>query len=246
MKRYYVYLLLDPRNFYVPFYVGKGCKNRARFHLWNRPNERNSFKQRKIDNIRKAGYEPTISYWAKNLSHADALKLESELILKFGRANNKTGILTNLTDGGEGTSGWIPDQNWLDKHNERLKRENIKPCEAAVLNSVAKRKGVPLSDNHKQKLSESMKGREFSSETRHKISEAKTNPSSDTRRKMSMAQKDKRIITWFHPIIGQVICCRQDLMQKYPDLNLTSSELGKLIKGKYPTCKGWSIISNPE
>lgn len=36
----------------------------------------------------------------------DAFLLENELVLKYGRVDNNTGILRNLTNGGEGSSGF--------------------------------------------------------------------------------------------------------------------------------------------
>jgi hypothetical protein len=255
-------MLLDPSNFYIPFYVGKGCNYRAKTHLYNSKNKLDTHKQRKINKIRQMGYEPTISYWKTGLSNEEAVELEIELISRLGRSNNKTGILTNLTNGGEGTSGWMPDQKWLDRHNELMQTGILKPpSEAAIKNSAIKRKGVPLTESHKQKLSAKMIGREFSSETRRKISEAKSNPSLETREKMSKAQSgkvisqdtkkkmsetrtDKTIICWIHPHFGIETCSRQELISKYPQLNLRSGELGKLLSGIYKTHKGWSLITN--
>lgn len=49
------------------------------------------------------------------------LKKESELVLKYGRLNNGTGILTNLTDGGEGLSGFIPSDELKKRWGESRK-----------------------------------------------------------------------------------------------------------------------------
>jgi hypothetical protein len=94
--KYYVYVLLDPRNFYIPFYVGKGSGNRAKAHLQNRKSD-NSFKEAKIKSIRRDGFEPTVLFWQTEISEEQAYKLEAELIQRFGRKGyEENGILTNV------------------------------------------------------------------------------------------------------------------------------------------------------
>ena len=116
---FYTYLLLDPRNFYLPFYVGKGKNKRAESHLkeTNINKTDNEIKFRIIQNIRKTNQEPIIFYWNKNLSEIESLKLEKELILKFGRINMGTGILSNLTDGGDSNKGYKMTNEIKEKIN---------------------------------------------------------------------------------------------------------------------------------
>lgn len=47
-----------------------------------------------------------VVFYKENISKEEAFKIEVSLIEKF-RLNKKTGILTNLTDGGEGSKGSI-------------------------------------------------------------------------------------------------------------------------------------------
>lgn len=51
---YYVYLLLTPRKFFLPFYVGKGKKDREGWHLTEdaQVNDPNKHKQNTINAIR--------------------------------------------------------------------------------------------------------------------------------------------------------------------------------------------------
>lgn len=100
---FYVYLLLDPRKLYTPFYVGKGSRRR-KFTTVCRGD--NIFKNRVIQKIKQAGHRPSVLIWQDGLSEGDAHRLEMELIQRFGRRNiSRDGLLVNLTDGGEGTVG---------------------------------------------------------------------------------------------------------------------------------------------
>lgn len=102
-NEFYVYVLLDPRKCYSPFYVGKGHGSRAKISA--REAGTNSLKKNVIYKIKNSGHKPVIMYWEKELNECRAFEIEIELIARWGRRNNNTGILTNLTDGGEGTVG---------------------------------------------------------------------------------------------------------------------------------------------
>jgi len=94
-NEYYVYIYL--REDGTPYYVGKGKNKRA-------------YQKHQFVPVPKT--DDRIIFVHTNLSENDALEKESELILQYGRKNNDTGILRNLTDGGEGTSGYkfTPEQ----------------------------------------------------------------------------------------------------------------------------------------
>ena len=81
--KYYVYEYL--REDGTPYYVGKGQGKRWRdpHSVAIPPKERVKFVQ-------------------ENMLEQDAFRLEEELILKYGRKDLGTGILRNLTSGGEG------------------------------------------------------------------------------------------------------------------------------------------------
>ena len=114
---FYVYALLDPRKpgpfkygrwkfEYEPFYIGKGKANRAFKHFEQTIDTcKNLHKVRKIAKIRReTGEEPILAFKRSGLSEDDAHQLEISLIRRIGRSDLKRGPLTNLTDGGEGTS----------------------------------------------------------------------------------------------------------------------------------------------
>ena len=131
---FYTYLYLDPRkpgNFnygiyhfdYEPFYVGKGHNNRCLKHL---KDSRKSYKVNKIKKILSESLEPIIIKYQENLLECQALKLEIDLIKTIGRLDLKTGTLTNLTDGGQGTSGNIPTEETKYKNGSALRGKKIK------------------------------------------------------------------------------------------------------------------------
>lgn len=102
----YVYIYYDPRNTPIePIYVGKGVNDRMYHHVNKKCH--NPILERKLTNIKELGLEPIIEKIQDDISDEEALKLERELIVKYGRIDLKTGTLCNLTEGGEGTFGKI-------------------------------------------------------------------------------------------------------------------------------------------
>jgi hypothetical protein len=89
---FYVYALKDPRsNPALPFYVGKGAGTRAWDHEL-RADE--SAKGKRIREIQAAGLEVLTVKLVEDLSEAEALRIEAELISAFG-TEECGGMLTN-------------------------------------------------------------------------------------------------------------------------------------------------------
>ncbi len=87
---------------FQPFYIGKGCRDRETAHLFTSSLKGKSLKNNKIKSILRHTQEEPIHYRVyENLSEEEALSLEIEMIKYFGRVDLGTGILTNMTDGGD-------------------------------------------------------------------------------------------------------------------------------------------------
>lgn len=89
---FYVYAIKDPRAKQPkPFYVGKGAGSRAFDHLISPDGTR---KYKRIQEILKTGKKPIVDILIDDLTEAQALKMEAELIAAFG-TEASGGILTN-------------------------------------------------------------------------------------------------------------------------------------------------------
>lgn len=167
---YYVYLLLDPRNFYAPFYIGKGKKGRWKDHLSPSRDGQNRFKNSVITKIKATGQDIPVLIWQTNMSEKDAYDLEIELIARFGRRIDESGILTNLTLGGEGGRGIIHTHEFRERCRQRMlgagsptygvghTEEARRKISEAKRASVAAGNVTRHSEDHRQKLREDNAG----------------------------------------------------------------------------------------
>jgi hypothetical protein len=119
----YVYRYLDPRpgKNLVPIYVGKGTGPRLETHLQE---TRNPLFARILAKCAKVGLKPIIEIVQHFEDEASAFRLEIELIAKYGRRNLRTGTLCNLTNGGEGISGFklsrrVEEAQQAEKRNQK-------------------------------------------------------------------------------------------------------------------------------
>lgn len=186
---YYVYLFLRSKDSehgpkYSPYYVGKGCRNRAYEKSGRRcpaPRDR-SF----------------IVFIQEGLTEEEAFSLERYCIALYGRIDQGGGMLRNLTDGGDGISGYkhLPEtisrvrnalkgrpSHWIGKRHSLQARARMS----------ASAKGRKASDETKKKMSDMRKGRKMSEEARQKLIQARLGQqhSEETRQKISQNRKGK-------------------------------------------------------
>ena len=160
---YYVYQWL--REDGTPYYIGKGKEGRA-WRKGSPPKER-------------------IEIITEGLSEQAALALEVELIAKYGRKDLGTGILRNLTDGGDGMSGYTHTD--ITKANMRgrvLSESTRAKISTAMKGRTSNRKGVTLSEETKTKMRGPRQG-DTKPRTRKPHSE-------ETKQRMREAQRRRR------------------------------------------------------
>ena len=188
---YYTYAYL--REDGTPYYIGKG----KGFRLY--------VKKRIVPLPSK----DRIIYLKRNLTEQEAIKHEIYMISVYGRKDLGTGILRNLTDGGEGTSGWVPSSETRKKFSEinkgrtaseETKRKMSESQKGRTHSEETKKrisdsqKGKILSEEHKMKMSQSNKGKIISEETKRKMSESQKGRthSEETKRNISNALSGKK------------------------------------------------------
>ena len=155
----------------------------------------------------------------EKLEWEEACRIEKELIAFYGRVDLGTGILRNLTDGGEG----LPNPS--KETRERLSK--LKSGENHPLF------GKSHSKETREKMSKSKSGennpwfgKSLSKETRDKISKKNSKPKN-----------------WYHPDHGEVLQKSiSELVKLFPEQNLSLGCLSEVAKGVRSHHKGWTAL----
>jgi len=147
LNSYYTYAYL--REDRTPYYIGKGSGKRI------------YSKQRGINAPKD---KSRIIFLKKNLTEAEAFKHEVYMIAIYGRKDLGTGILRNLTNGGEGASGHVKSEEAKKKISEantgKIRTEGAKEkMSKAKIGKKPHNLGVPQTEKIKKKISEALSGK---------------------------------------------------------------------------------------
>lgn len=118
---FYVYQYL--REDQTPYYIGKGRGSRAY----------TSHKRTNGTDLVPEDFS-RIQILADNLTEYDAYQMEIALIKQYGRKDIGTGILRNMTDGGDGAPGRVY------KHSEESKKKISKAHMGKTFNEITRAK----------------------------------------------------------------------------------------------------------
>jgi hypothetical protein len=154
----------------------------------------------------------------EGLSEKEAFDLEVAFIAAIGR-NSSSGPLVNLTDGGEGNSGWKHSPEWRakmsvimtgrpGKKGKILSPETIEKMRAAAKARSPELKaalgdrlrGKPLSEEHKAKLRAAKLGKKLSADHRSNIGKAHLG-----KKRSEQARLNMRRVLVNDPVSGQWI-----------------------------------------
>ena len=224
MGEYYTYAYL--REDGTPYYIGKGLKNRK---------SKKHFKRN--GKVFSPPSEDKILILKQNLTEKQAFKHEIYMISVLGRKDLGTGILRNLTEGGEGSSGY--------KHSDEFKSKIRKiQSSGRVISNTTKEKmrnanlGKVLSDEHKKKIGESQRGKVVNEEVRKKISNTlkgkKHSPERINNIRKGMGCETYKFISPEGKIIEV-----DNMTQFCYDRNLQQSCMSNIWNNKRNSHKGW-------
>ena len=141
----FVYQLIDNRpdssNYGKPFYIGISSHNNkfVKSFSWkyHRPfthftqkslkQDKNFIKSGIIKKILDLGLNPSVEIISENLTLKEALDLEKTLIRKYGKICDNSGILSNISDGGEGVI--FTTSEIIHRKSEKIRETKQKQAE---------------------------------------------------------------------------------------------------------------------
>jgi hypothetical protein len=149
MAYVYRHIRLDKNE---PFYIGIGEKEKRAYSIYDR-----SALWKKI--VKKSNYEVEILFY--DLTWEKACEKEKEFIKLYGRIDLKNGCLANLTDGGEGATGYKHSKESLLKIGEKSKGRKKSPKQIEKWKS---KMNFEKSPEFKEKIRQTLTGKKHTSE----------------------------------------------------------------------------------
>jgi hypothetical protein len=245
---YYTYAYLRADG--TPYYIGKGKGQRA----WKKGK----------GEVRPPRDKSRIVIVEQNLTDFDACTLEIQLIRQYGRKDIGTGILRNLTDGGEGTAGRKNTTEQSKSQSDRAKK--------AMIGAPSPMEGRKNSPEHLAKRMKSHIGAKRTDETcaaiatarvgvptphskltcphcgltggkanmnRYHMDKCDMNPDKQKHIPKQPPRKDADTTeyVWCHVITGEtVVMTAYQLRKTY---QLDKSSVGRVTCGRQVSVKGW-------
>ena len=154
---YYTYAYLRENG--TPYYIGKGKKDRA----YKRKGRRCATPKDKS----------RILILKRGLTEEEAHKHEVYLIAVLGRKDKGTGILRNLTDGGEGITGAKRTAEFCNRISEIHSGKTISEPHKRALRKA--HKGRKLTEEHKRKVGDALRGKKKPPRSKEHIEKLKEN-----------------------------------------------------------------------
>lgn len=219
-NNYYVYewIRLDTNE---PFYVGKGKGNR-----WKALNRKN---KRFINIINK--HPIAVNILHENLDEQTAYGLEVWYIREYRDIIGYD--LVNFTEGGEGNAFIGATNPFYRKHHAEESKKKM--------SEAKKGKSHFVSEETRQKISKTNKGKRFSEEHKRKISEAQRGEknhrygkclSEEDKKKLSEAKKGKNGIWVICLTTNKIFTSIRNAEDYY---NISHSSISRCCKGKQKT-----------
>lgn len=213
---YYVYQY--NRKDGTPYYIGKGKDKRA----WQSHRRANGTQLLPKDKSR-------IKIVKDKLTEAQAQALEKKLIKKFGRKDLGTGILRNVSDGGEGASGYKQSKSTIEKRAAKMRGRKLSPdhIQKLIENHHKKQPGYTapdLGDRHPMRQKNVIK--KFKGDNNYQ-----TKPE---------FKYNSQIYSWKNKNTGE--CVTMTHLSFYRKFNLRSSNVVRVIRGQAKSVSGWELI----
>jgi group I intron endonuclease len=218
MEKYYTYMYI--REDGTPYYIGKGS----------------GIRYKKPHHSVHVPPKERIIFLKTNLSEEDSLRHEIYMVSILGRKDNGTGILRNLTDGGEGRSGCYPTEETKKKISHALSGE-----------------GNPMyGKTHTQEvrdiISETHKGRKHTEEFCKYRSELYTGDKNPFFGKTHSDETNEKIIKRHYRTIrlrdpsGQIVEEYSTMRKFCRDHDLDRKTILRVLKGEREHHKGWTSV----